>query len=60
VTRETPLTRVVQLMVRTRHKSFPVTVGKALLGMISRRDVVSALRRGAAGERASGGEAAEV
>jgi CBS domain-containing protein len=50
VTPETPLTRVLQLMVETRHKSFPVTTGALLLGMIARRDVVRALRRAAAGE----------
>jgi CBS domain-containing protein len=53
VTRETPLTRVIQLMAETRHKSFPVTSDGALLGMISRRDVVRALRRAVGGERAT-------
>jgi len=52
VHQDTPLTRVLQLMVRTRHKSFPVTLGTLLLGMISRRDVVRALRRAAAGQSA--------
>jgi CBS domain-containing protein len=45
------LTRVLQMLVSTRHKSFPVTAGKMLLGMISRQDVVRALRRAAGGER---------
>ena len=54
VTPETPLTRVLQLMVETRHKSFPVTTGALLLGMIARRDVVRALRRAAAGEPEGG------
>jgi CBS domain-containing protein len=45
------LTRVLQMLVATRHKSFPVTAGSMLLGMIARQDVVRALRRAAAGER---------
>ena len=54
VTPEAPLTRVLQLMVETRHKSFPVTTGALLLGIIARRDVVRALRRAAAGEPSEG------
>jgi len=53
------LTRVLQMLVETRHKSFPVTIGNMLLGMISRQDVVRALRRAAAGERTRGGEQLE-
>jgi CBS domain-containing protein len=53
VTPDTPLTRVIQLMAETRHKSFPVTSHGALRGMISRRDVVRALRRAVGGERVS-------
>jgi CBS domain-containing protein len=52
VTPDMPLTRVLQLMVQTRHKSFPVTMGALVIGMIARRDVVRALRRAAAGEHA--------
>jgi CBS domain-containing protein len=52
VPREMPLTRVLQMMISTRHKSFPVLAGRMLLGMIARRDVVRALRRAATGERA--------
>jgi CBS domain-containing protein len=52
VTAEMPLTRVLELMVETRHKSFPVVVGALPVGMIARRDVLRALRRAAAGERA--------
>jgi len=42
---ETPLTRVLHLMVDLRSRSFPV-IGPAqeLLGMISREDVMRALR----------------
>jgi len=40
----TPLTRVLQLMVDTRDKSFPVVDEKnRLVGIISRRDIVQAL-----------------
>jgi CBS domain-containing protein len=52
VTPDMPLTRVLQLMVDTRHKSFPVMVGKLPIGMIARQDIVRALRRAAAGEEA--------
>ena len=52
VAQEMSLTSVLQTMIATRHKSFPVLAGKMLLGMISRQDVVRALRRAAAGERA--------
>ena len=47
VTPDMPLTRVLELMVSTRHKSFPVVMGALLIGMISRQDVVRALRRAA-------------
>lgn len=56
---EMPLTRVLQLMVDTRHKSFPVVTGELLIGMIARRDIVRALRRAAAGERARGADQLE-
>ncbi len=59
VAQDMPLTRVLQMMVSTRHKSFPVTAGKMLLGMVSRQDVVRALWRAAAGERARGLEQLE-
>ena len=40
-----PLTRVLQLMVNLRMRSFPVVgAGGALVGMISREDVVRALK----------------
>jgi CBS domain-containing protein len=40
-----PLTRVLQLMVNLRTRSFPVVgAGGALVGMISREDVMRALR----------------
>ncbi|HET6962641.1 MAG TPA: CBS domain-containing protein [Terriglobia bacterium] len=41
----TPLTRVLQLMVETRDKSFPVVDEKnRLVGVISRGDIVRALK----------------
>jgi CBS domain-containing protein len=40
-----PLTRVLQLMVNLRNRSFPVVGrGRQLVGMISREDVMRALR----------------
>jgi CBS domain-containing protein len=53
VATDAPLTRVLQLMVETRHKSFPVVMGGVLQGMIARRDVVRALRRAAGGARST-------
>jgi CBS domain-containing protein len=47
---DTPLTRVLQLMADTRHRSLPVTIGALVIGMVTREDVVCALRRAAAGE----------
>jgi CBS-domain-containing membrane protein len=42
---ETPLTRVLQLMVNLRSRSFPVLdPAKRLVGVISREDVMRALR----------------
>src|SRR5262249_50740701 len=49
----TRLTRVLEKMVDTRNKSFPVVdpKGDRLVGVIAREDVMQALRRAAAGER---------
>jgi CBS domain-containing protein len=55
VTPDMPLTRVVQLMVETRYRSFPVVIGGLLVGVISRQDVLRALARAAAGERPRSG-----
>lgn len=46
---EWPLTRVLEEMVRTRNKSFPVIADGRLVGIIAREDVIRALRRAAAG-----------
>jgi CBS domain-containing protein len=47
----TPLTRVLETMVRTRNKSLPVVEDGAVVGVIAREDVLQALRRAVAGER---------
>jgi CBS domain-containing protein len=44
-----PLTRVLQRMVETQRKSFPVVDDGRLLGMVSREDLIGALRRSAPG-----------
>ena len=41
----TPLTRVLQKIVDTRNKSFPVIDGDRVVGMVAREDVMGALRR---------------
>lgn len=40
---EAPLTRVLEKMVKTRFRSFPVTLGTKLVGIISREDVMRGL-----------------
>ena len=45
---DTPLTRVLEKIVETRYRSFPVVDQGALVGVISREDVVAALRKAAA------------
>jgi CBS-domain-containing membrane protein len=46
VTDDHPLTRVLQMMVDLRTKSFPVIDGKgALVGVIAREDIARALRQ---------------
>jgi len=44
------LTRLLQLMIDTRYRSFPVAIGALLIGIVARQDVVRVLRRAAAGE----------
>jgi CBS domain-containing protein len=51
VTPDMSLTRVLQLMAETRYKSFPVTIGALLIGIVSREDVLRALERAATGKR---------
>ena len=51
----TRLTRVLEKMVATRNKSFPVVDPKTnrLVGVVAREDVMNALRRAAAGSKAA-------
>ena len=42
-----PLTRVLERMVATRLRSFPVVEGNRLVGVIAREDVMAAVRRAA-------------
>jgi uncharacterized protein (DUF2267 family)/CBS domain-containing protein len=46
---DAPLTRVLEKMVKTRFRSFPVKRGDKLVGIISREDVMRALLRAADG-----------
>jgi len=54
VTPRTPLTRVLESLVRLRTKSVPVVEDGIVVGMIAREDVLQALRRAVGGERATG------
>jgi CBS domain-containing protein len=54
VTPRAPLTRVLEKMLDTRNKSFPVVDDGALVGVVAREDVLGALRRAASGEKAIG------
>jgi CBS domain-containing protein len=45
----TPLTRVLQKIVDTRSKSFPVVEDDRVVGVVAREDVMLALRRGTSG-----------
>jgi CBS domain-containing protein len=47
---EMPLTRVLQQMIDTRCKSFPVVEGARLVGIVAREDLLRALRAAVAGE----------
>ncbi len=51
VTPRAPLTRVLEKLLRTRHKSFPVVDDGVLVGMVAREDVLRGLRQAVAGER---------
>ena len=48
MTADMPLTRVLEKIVETRYRSFPVVDDGQLVGVISREDVVAALRKAAA------------
>lgn len=47
----TPLTKVLEKMIDSRRKSFPVTDGERLVGMVAREDLMKGLRRAVAGEK---------
>jgi len=47
----TPLQRVVEKIVDTRNKSFPVLDGDRVVGVVAREDVMLALRQGVEGRR---------
>jgi CBS domain-containing protein len=51
VSPDMPLTRVLEKIVETRYRSFPVVDGGSLVGVISREDVVAALRKAAAAKK---------
>jgi CBS domain-containing protein len=46
---DTPLTRVLQHMLDTRYKSFPVLEADRLVGVVAREDIMRALRRAVGG-----------
>ena len=48
---ETPLTRVLQHMIETGHKSYPVVENEHVIGIVAREDIMRALRQAAQGER---------
>ncbi len=54
VTPRAPLTRTLQKMIDTRNKSFPVVDDGRVVGVVAREDVLRALRRAAAGQKAEG------
>lgn len=47
----TPLSRVLQKIVDTRNKSFPVVDGDHVVGIVAREDVMLGLRQGAQGRK---------
>ena len=47
----TPLTRVLQKLVDSRSKSFPVVEDERVVGVVAREDVMGALRRAGSGKR---------
>jgi CBS domain-containing protein len=46
---ETPITNVLQSMIETKHKSFPVVEGERVVGIVAREDVLRALQQSALG-----------
>jgi CBS domain-containing protein len=54
VSPDTPLTRVLEDLVRTRYKSCPVVEKGRLVGMVAREDLLRALRAVAGGRSTAG------
>jgi len=50
VSPETPATRILEKMVRSRRKSFPVVEGSKLVGIVAREDILKALREASEGK----------
>ena len=50
----TPLTKVLERILETGCKSFPVVDGDEVVGVVAREDVLTGLRRAVAGEKAEG------
>lgn len=50
----TPLPRALEKMVRTRNKSLPVVEDDQVVGILTRDDVMRALRRAVSGEKPHG------
>ena len=48
---ETSLTRVLQHMIETGHKSYAVVENDVVIGILAREDIMRALRQAAQGER---------
>ena len=46
---DTPLTRILEKMIETRHKSFPVVEGDHFVGIIAREDVLEAIKEASLG-----------
>lgn len=55
VSLRTPLTRVLEKLVATGNKSFPVADDGRVIGIVSREDVLGALQRAASGEKPPSG-----
>jgi len=53
----TPLIRVLQKMIDTRNKSFPVVDGARVVGVVTRENIMRALRLADAGQRVTEGTA---
>ena len=57
MTPRAPLARVLRKLVDSRAKSLPVVEKECVVGVVSREDVMGALRRSGAGEKPPGAPA---